>query len=293
MEKKLEKLILEFRIYKINIEGRSDSSINSYIDIIKSFFDDMKITTYEQLINVSSQNVRDWLSLLVEKGNVETSRNKKLSIIKQLFLFLEVEKEENIDTRIRNIKFAKVHHKESKYITEELAYSIIKSTKNQTLKAAFIICCETGVRFSELMQITCTDIKNGYARIVGKGGKEREIWFNEYVMKICNRYIEKRRNEIIKRTGVKTDILLLSHNGKPLSRQSFSVSLKTIGKRLGVSWSDELSPHKFRHGYVTRMLNENVPINVVKNIVGHSNISTTDRYSHVEKDQVKEAMLEK
>ena len=104
MEKKLEKLILEFRIYKTNIEGRSDSSINNYIDTIKSFFDDMKITTYEQLINVSSQNVRDWLSLLVEKGNVETSRNKKLSIIKQLFLFLEVEKEENIDTRIRNIK---------------------------------------------------------------------------------------------------------------------------------------------------------------------------------------------
>ena len=129
MEKKLEKLILEFRIYKINIEGRSDSSINNYIDTIKSFFDDMKITTYEQLINVSSQNVRDWLSLLVEKGNVETSRNKKLSIIKQLFLFLEVEKEENIDTRIRNIKFAKVHHKESKYITEELAYSIIKALK--------------------------------------------------------------------------------------------------------------------------------------------------------------------
>lgn len=287
----LEKLTLEFSIHKIDIEGRSKHSIDIYIKNFNEFCNDMEIKTYEQLLLVKSQTIKDWLVKLAEKGNSTSTRNNKLSAIKQIFLFLENEKEENVDRKISRLTYAKTPYKESKYVNEELALQLIAVTNNQRLKAAIMLIVKTGVRFNELMQITCSDIERGYATIIGKGNKERSVWFEPFTLKLCNDFINGKRKKIVEKTGVDTDLLLISNNGTPMTRQSFSKSLKTLAENIGLYWSDSVSPHKLRHGCITDALNEGVPINVVRDMVGHSNMYTTNRYAHTQEEQVKKAML--
>lgn len=289
--KNLENLFNDFCIYKIDIEGKNQSSIDSYMRILRDFCVDMEIETYEDLINIKAQDIKNWLINLANKNNIETTRNNKLSVVKQIFLFLENEKKENIDVNIRNIKYAKTPYKESKYVDNDLAFELIAETSNQRTKSAIILIIKTGVRFKELMQINCSDIERGYAKIIGKGNKERTIWFNADVTKICTDFIKGKRKKIIEKTGVETDLLLISDNGKPMTRQSFSKSLKNLARRIGLYWYDEISPHKLRHGCISSALKEGVPINVVRDMAGHSNIMTTNRYAHTQEEQVKMAML--
>lgn len=287
----MEQLIKDFTLYKKDVEGRANNSINLYVKNFKEFCKDMEINTYEKLIDIKAQDIKDWLSILADKGNGATTRNNKLSAIKQFFLFLEEEKEENIDRKISKIKYAKTPHKESRYIDEKLAWELVESTSNQRLKAAIITLIKTGMRFSELTQITCTDIDRGFAVIVGKGNKERKIWFEPNTLKFCNEFINGKRRHILNRTKANTDILFISDDGNPMSRQSFSLSLKRLAEKIGLYWSDEVSPHKIRHGCVTEALNEGVPISVVRDMVGHASMQTTNRYAHTQEEQVKMAML--
>ena len=289
--KNLENLFNDFCTYKIDIEGKNQSSIDSYMRILRDFCIDMEIETYEDLINIKAQDIKNWLINLANKNNIETTRNNKLSVVKQIFLFLENEKKENIDVNIRNIKYAKTPYKESKYVDNDLAFELIAETSNQRTKSAIILIIKTGVRFKELMQISCSDIERGYAKIIGKGNKERTIWFNADVTKICTDFIKGKRKKIVEKTGVETDLLLISDNGKPMTRQSFSTSLKNLARRIGLYWYDEISPHKLRHGCISSALKEGVPINVVRDMAGHSNIMTTNRYAHTQEEQVKMAML--
>lgn len=289
--KNLENLFNDFCTYKIDIEGKNQSSIDSYMRILRDFCIDMEIETYEDLINIKAQDIKNWLINLANKNNIETTRNNKLSVVKQIFLFLENEKKENIDVNIRNIKYAKTPYKESKYVDNDLAFELIAETSNQRTKSAIILIIKTGVRFKELMQINCSDIERGYAKIIGKGNKERTIWFNADVTKICTDFIKGKRKKIIEKTGAETDLLLISDNGKPMTRQSFSKSLKNLARRIGLYWYDEISPHKLRHGCISSALKEGVPINVVRDMAGHSNIMTTNRYAHTQEEQVKMAML--
>lgn len=287
----IDKLIKDFSIHKINIDGRSKKSIDIYIKNFHEFCEDMNINTYEQLLSVNAQTIKDWLVGLAEKGNSNSTRNNKLSAIKQIFLFLENEKEELVDRKISRLNYAKTPYKESKYIDEELALQLISATKNQRTKCAIMLIVKTGVRFQELMQITCSDIERGYTTIIGKGNKERTIWFAPIVINLCNNFINGKRKKIVEKTKVETDLLLISNNGTPMTRQSFSKSLKNLAEDIGLYWSDEVSPHKLRHGCITDALKDGVPINVVRDMVGHSNMYTTNRYAHTQENQIKNAML--
>lgn len=287
----IKELIIEFKIYKTDIEGKAEDSIALYIRHFNEFCEDMGITKYTQLVSCNAQTIKEWLSILANKGNSATTRNNKLSAVKQFFVYLEDEKEEKIDRKIERIKYAKTQKKESKYISDEIAEQLIAISSNTRVKSAIIITMKTGVRFKELMQITCQDIERGYATIIGKGNKERTIYFPHSCIKICNDFINGKRKQIVERTKVKSDLLLLSDEGNPMTRQNFSKSLKNNAEKIGLYWSEEVSPHKIRHGCLTSALDEGIPVNVVRNMAGHSSIATTNRYAHTEEEQVKLAML--
>lgn len=287
----IDKLLEEFKTYKINIEGRAENSIDLYIKNIKKFCEDMNINDYETLISSNAQTIKDWLSILAERENITTTRNNKLSAIKQIFCFLEDEKEVSVDRKIFKIKYAKTKQKEAKYLDEKQMEELLSVTTNQRTKAAIAILKNTGVRFSELVQITCTDIDRGYAIIVGKGNKERTIFFSHLTIAICKRFINGKRKHIVEKYNLNTDLLFLSNYGNTLDPQNFIKSLKYYAQKTGIYWSSEMSPHKLRHSCVTKALNDGVPIQVVRDMVGHTNIQTTDRYSHSKEDEIKKAML--
>ena len=287
----IERLLKDFKNYKINIEGKTSSTVDWYIQKINSFCDDMKISTYEQLISTSADCVQDWLSILADNGNGETTRNNKLSAIKELFKSLRKQRKEKIDIDILDIPNAKAPYKETKYASRDIIMQMLEVITNQRVRAGVAVIMEEGLRFSEMMQITCTGIMRGEQTIVGKGRKERTIYFSPFCINVCREFINGKRKQIVERTGVDTDLLFISDEGTLLTRQSFSASLKLYAEKIGLYWYNEMSPHKLRHGAITNMLNEGVPIQTVRDVAGHSSINTTNRYAHADEEDVKKAML--
>ena len=287
----IDKLLEEFKTYKVDVEGKAEDSINLYIKNIKKFCEDMNIKDYETLISTKSQTIKDWLSILVEKENSAVTRNNKLSAIKQIFCFLEDEKDVVVDRKINKIKYAKTKQKETKYLDEKQMEELLAITTNQRTKSAIAILNNTGVRFSELIQITCTDIERGFAIIVGKGNKERTVFFTHQTIAICRNFINGKRRHIVEKYNLDTDLLFLSDYGNIMKASNFINSLKYYAERMGIYWSDEMSPHKLRHSCITKALNDGVPIQVVRDMVGHTNMQTTNRYSHSKDDEIRKAML--
>ena len=287
----IDKLLEEFKTYKVDVEGKAEDSINLYIKNIKKFCEDMNIKDYETLISTKSQTIKDWLSILAEKENSAVTRNNKLSAIKQIFCFLEDEKDVVVDRKINKIKYAKTKQKETKYLDEKQMEELLAITTNQRTKSAIAILNNTGVRFSELIQITCTDIERGFAIIVGKGNKERTIFFTHQTIAICRNFINGKRRHIVEKYNLDTDLLFLSDYGNIMKASNFINSLKYYAERMGIYWSDEMSPHKLRHSCITKALNDGVPIQVVRDMVGHTNMQTTNRYSHSKDDEIRKAML--
>ena len=287
----IDKLLEEFKTYKVDVEGKAEDSINLYIKNIKKFCEDMNIKDYETLISTKSQTIKDWLSILAEKENSAVTRNNKLSAIKQIFCFLEDEKDVVVDRKINKIKYAKTKQKETKYLDEKQMEELLAITTNQRTKSAIAILNNTGVRFSELIQITCTDIERGFAIIVGKGNKERTVFFTHQTIAICRNFINGKRRHIVEKYNLDTDLLFLSDHGNIMKASNFINSLKYYAERMGIYWSDEMSPHKLRHSCITKALNDGVPIQVVRDMVGHTNMQTTNRYSHSKDDEIRKAML--
>ena len=287
----IDKLLEEFKTYKVDVEGKAEDSINLYIKNIKKFCEDMNIKDYETLISTKSQTIKDWLSILAEKENSAVTRNNKLSAIKQIFCFLEDEKDVVVDRKINKIKYAKTKQKETKYLDEKQMEELLAITTNQRTKSAIAILNNTGVRFSELIQITCTDIERGFAIIVGKGNKARTVFFTHQTIAICRNFINGKRRHIVEKYNLDTDLLFLSDYGNVMKASNFINSLKYYAERMGIYWSNEMSPHKLRHSCITKALNDGVPIQVVRDMVGHTNMQTTNRYSHSKDDEIRKAML--
>ena len=151
----------------------------------------------------------------------------------------------------------------------------------------------TGARISEINDITVDDVYNGYAVINGKGNKQRTLYFNNEIyntMPILLRYIDIKRNKIIKKTGVKTNQLFISNEGNNIKRENFTKSLKRYAQKAGLNDWETISPHSLRHSCGSNALRRGVDIATVRDMLGHSNIFTTNTYSHSNEDLIKNAM---
>ena len=131
----MEILLKEFKTYKVDIEGRNSNSVDLYINHIKEFCEEMNIKDYKTFINVNAQIIKDWLSKQVDKGNEPSTRNNKLSAIKQIYSYLETEKDILVDRKIGNIPLAKTPHKERKYADGDIAEQMIRMSSNERVRA--------------------------------------------------------------------------------------------------------------------------------------------------------------
>jgi len=296
----MEDLFKGFKDYKMKIEGKSENSIDQYIYRIQSFLEYNNIKTTDELLSMKASNVKEWLYSLVDNGNSERSRNTRLTAIKEIYKYLKEEKKEQIDEDILRIPFAKVPKRESKYLDWDTAMDLLAFTKDICIKTGMALILGTGVRFCELVQITCTDIENGYANIIGKGNKERTITFPLWAKEIARQFIYGERAEIVKKYGKQNDdTLMLNGNGNVLIRRNFENSMKSWARKFNshplhegdISWWEHFSPHKLRHSFATEQLRRGNDIGTVRDELGHSSIATTNNYTHSSQDRVREAML--
>ncbi|MBF7029373.1 site-specific tyrosine recombinase XerD [Staphylococcus kloosii] len=143
----------------------------------------------------------------------------------------------------------------------------------------------TGMRVSELIQLEVENVNliMGFVRVFGKGNKERIVPLGDTVIDFLTKYIETVRPQLLKKTT--TDALFLNLHGKPLSRQGIWKMIKQTGIKANINKT--LTPHTLRHSFATHLLENGADLRAVQEMLGHSDISTTQLYTHVSKSQIR------
>ncbi len=144
----------------------------------------------------------------------------------------------------------------------------------------------TGLRVSELVQLRCDQVnfRQGVLRVVGKGGKERIVPIGEEAIEWLQRFLSQARSQLM---GDSTESCLFpNQRGHAMSRQAFWHRIKIYGRRAGIA--RPLSPHTLRHAFATHLLNHGADLRVVQMLLGHSDLSTTQIYTHVAAERLQE-----
>ena len=288
---KFQFYINEFSNFLLLEKNLSTNTINSYRKDILQFenYISLKFKKKIDIKNALSKDVFDeYLIYLYDKEYRPATLARKLSSIKSFFIFLEDEKIISSNP-VKFLKFPKLQRKIPKTLNQEIIDTMLDNSKNLSLRDSTIIelIYATGIRASELINIKITDIDFNEAtlRILGKGSKERIIPIHNLALKLIAKYWKNEiynHNKLVKNKNIKfkRDFLFLNIHGKKLTRQGLWYIIKTISKKLGLD-INKISPHILRHTFATHLLYNGVPLRHLQELLGHSNISTTQIYTHL------------
>ncbi len=266
-----------FLMYLATEKGDSKMTISSYKIDLKEFFDFVKV---EDVKDLTADDVSSFVQELSLKGYKKNSLIRKAMCIRLFYKYL---KSENlINVSLDELPPIKNDKKLPIYLTVDEVDKIIKSVDKDTPKglldlSLIILDFSTGLRVSELvnLKIQNFNFKDSYLKVMGKGNKERIIPYTKETYGIINLYLEKIRKQI--KTSKKE--LFLHPDGKNVSRQYFYLRLKEYAKIAGIN--KNISPHTLRHTFATFLLNNGAGLKSVQELLGHSNIETTQIYTHL------------
>ncbi len=273
MDTKNSEILKKFE-NELNIIGYSQKTIETYLIYLNLFADYIK----KDLKEVSSDDIVNFLShLKTNKKSGSATMNLVLSAIKHFYNeFLK----QNI---LINIKLPKKAKKIPVVLTHKEIKDLIDNTSNYRNKLIIEFMFSTGVRVSECVNMKVTDLNfDEYTGNVirGKGNKDRVIILSKKWVVDYKKYIEERNKK------VKSEYLFCSDSGNPLSVDTIQKFLKISAKKAGITKS--ISPHKLRHSFATSLLENDVNIRYIQQLLGHANLNTTQIYTKVNTNKLKE-----
>lgn len=285
----------KYRAYLQNERYYSPHTINNYTkDILEylKYLEQDNIT----LTNTGLNLARNYAYTLANKNLKPTSINRKLSSIRNFYRFLitqEVVKSNPFDA----IETIKTEKKLPNYLylddLETLFNSIDQSTPLGVRNYCLLeLLYGTGIRVSELCNIKLHDIDfyNNNILITGKGNKQRYVPIHESLREVLITYLNFARNELLKDSDEIVDNLFVNHRGGPLTSRGVRDILKNLVNETGLNV--KISPHVLRHSFATHMLDYGADLRSVQKLLGHENLSTTQIYTHVSKEKLKESYLQ-
>lgn len=254
-----------------------------------------KIINPSFLENLNITDFYAYLSFLDnEKDDNPTTRSRKISALKSFYKYLYQEIEvidKNITEKLRN---PKISQRQPVYLTlneTERLLDVINTEKNTFLRnrdmTIVFTFLTTGMRLSELVSINVSDIYDDHFKIIGKGNKERTIYLTDNALVLIHQYL-KIRNEYLE--GQYVDALFISTRKKRISNRAVQATIEKYLRKAGFDTSI-YSTHKLRHTAATLMYKYgNVDIRALKDILGHANVSTTQIYTHLDDEDLKNAV---
>lgn len=235
-----------------------------------------------QLSQWSSDDVSDVLLSLTQQGKSPRSIARALSALRSFYKFLREQKLRE-DNPVGVHKTPKLGRALPKDLSEADVDALIHAPDINTAlglrdRAMFEVLYACGLRVSELitLRLELINLRQGYLRIVGKGNKERLVPLGQMACEWVEKYLNEGRAQLYKSS---TDYLFLTQHGGIMSRQNFWYAIKRYALQAGIQ--SELSPHTLRHAFATHLLNHGADLRVVQMLLGHSDLSTTQIYTHV------------
>jgi len=288
-----QSLLKDFKNFLKFERNLSYNSTESYVqDTLKliNFFSDQNLN--KKISNINNSDIREFIfqqSKLIKPS----SQSRLISSLKNFFDYLIVEK--IITTNpVDSIEYPKIATKIPKTLsTNEIDQLIayLKKSKNNSLRNCAIleVLYSCGLRVSELINIKISDIffDEFLIKILGKGNKERFVPMSKMVKNMIKDYIKIERFNIVSKKG-NEDILFLNNRGKKLSRVMIFTILNIAKKGLGIK--KKISPHVLRHSFATHLIENGADISSIQHMLGHTNITTTERYLHVSKKHLIETL---
>lgn len=288
---KIEKIIekyLEYLEKELNYSKMTRVDYESDLRAYKDFLNEKNI----DYLKVKKDEIIAYLKYLDDLKYQNSSISRMLSSIRSFYNYLEEIKmiESNEFKRIRNPKVSK---KLPNYLSIVEIEKILESITDDNIndirdKCLFELIYSTGLRVSETSNLLLKDIdlNEKSIRVFGKGGKERIVYFGDVLLNLFNNYL-KIRKEFLKH-GDK-EYLFVNNNGEYLSRQSIEYIINKIMKRSLIN--HKISPHTLRHSYATHLLDNGADLRSVQELLGHENLNTTEIYTHVSKEHLREEYL--
>lgn len=308
------KRVIEFLNYLENVKGKSTNTIKGYSVDLGLFFKFLKV--YKGLENnielekieeveisdlgdnfikdISLSDIYAFLSFLEKvRNNSAYARARKVATLKSFFKFLNSKIKLIDENPTVELESPKINKRHPVYLTLDQSIRVLNSMDKENKNYYRDYCILTlflncGMRLSELCNIEIEKIKGDTLTIIGKGNKERTVYLNEASITAIENYLKNRNDS--KATEEAKKYLFLSSKYRPINKRSVEILVKKHIENAGFK-DQKYTPHKLRHTAATLMYKYgNVDIRSLQNILGHENISTTQIYTHVDDETLREAV---
>ena len=308
-------ILRDFLTYHETIKGQSQKTISEYyldlrmfLRFIKLMRGDMPLHTnledidikdvdIEFVGSITTSDVFDFLSYLAnervvnpdspapEYGIASAARARKLSAIKSFYKYLTVRTKQLQENPVAELEYPKLRKSLPRYLTLEQSAALLQAVSGQNEKrdyAILMLFLNCGIRRSELVGLNLTDVYEDRIRVVGKGNKERFVYFGTSCRKAIDAYLLERSQRVL------TDnrALFGSRDGNRISVTAVHRLVKKALLQAGLD-ATQFSAHKLRHTAATMMLSGGVDVKTVQEVLGHENLNTTQIYTHIENTELK------
>ena len=268
-------------------KGLSKNTIEAYSNDINDFLNWLNKRNIQDYKEISELVVNEYVAYLFNKALKSSTVNRKISSLKSFYLFL-IKKKIISSSPLSEIITPKKEQYLPSSMSEDEVERLLRSPNieldlENRDKAMIEMLYATGMRISELINLKITDIdlERSVLKVLGKGSKERLIPFGEKALDSLNSYLEKRKKSLAKE-------VFISNRGKKMTRTGFWQRIKIYLSREGLK--DSISPHTLRHAFATHLLNRGADLRSVQLLLGHSDLSTTQIYTHIAKQRLGEVL---
>ena len=307
-------ILRDFLIYHETIKGQSQLTISEYhldlrmfLRFVKLMRNDMPISTQLEdipikdidvpfLSQITTSDVFDFLSYLAndraihpeggaEYGISPAARARKLSAIKSFFKYLTIRTKLLQDNPVADLEYPKLRKSLPKYLTMEQSAALLQAVSGPNAKrdyAILMLFLNCGIRRSELVNLNIADVYEDRIRVIGKGNKERIVYFGTPCRKAIDAYMIERNKKIL----TDNKALFGSRNNNRISTEAVHRLVKKALLQAGLD-ADQFSAHKLRHTAATMMLSGGVDVKTVQEVLGHENLNTTQIYTHIANTELK------
>lgn len=308
-------ILRDFLTYHETIKGQSPRTISEYYLDLRMFFrfiklmrSDMPIHTRLEDIDIkdvdldfirsiTTSDIFDFLSYLAndrtpnpdapapDYGISPTARARKLSALKSFYKYLTVRTKQLADNPVADLEYPKLRKSLPKYLTMEQSAALLQAVSGPNEKrdyAILMLFLNCGIRRSELVGLNLSDVYEDRIRVIGKGNKERFVYFGSACRKAIDAYLVERNEKVLSDNRA----LFGSRDSNRISVTAVHRLVKKALLQAGLD-STQFSAHKLRHTAATMMLSGGVDVKTVQEVLGHENLNTTQIYTHIENTELK------
>ncbi len=271
-------------------KGLSDNSLSSYRRDLRQFNDWLVKNRASSVVGADRSSLQAYLGARLEQGRSPRSTARFLSCVRGFYHYMLREGRITVDPTL-DVDSPKLGRPLPKSLSEAEVDKLLRTPdleqalefRDRTMLELLYAC---GLRVTELtsLQVSQISLNQGVVRVFGKGSKERLVPMGEEALSWLQRYMAGPRMELLK--GIPSDVVFPSRRGTQMTRQTFWYRIKIYARRAGIK--QDLSPHTLRHAFATHLLNHGADLRVVQMLLGHSDLTTTQIYTHVAKQRMQE-----